>query len=193
MSRSIAHSIEHSILSPAATSDDVRAGCALAQELHALAVCVKPCHVILAAQELKGSHVSVVTVVGFPHGGSVSAVKAVEASEACSEGAQELDMVVCLGAVLAGEWRCVENDIAAVVAAAHPYRAKVKVICECGLLPDDATKIELCQVAVDAGAHFVKTCTGYGLLPQGDDSYRSAAPPSTMSNCCALRLRPRWA
>lgn len=167
---SIARSIDHSILAPTATADDARAGCELALELHTAAVCIKPCHVMLAAKLLGDAHPTVATVIGFPHGGAVSSVKAVEASEACGEGARELDMVVNLGAVLAGDWKAVENDIAAVVAAAHPYRACVKVIFESGLLPDEATKITLAQVSIDAGAHCLKTCTGFAVVPGEDGS-----------------------
>lgn len=174
MSRSIARCIDHSVLSATATAADVRAGCELATELQTATVCVKPCHVTLATRLLDGSHAAVATVIGFPHGGSVTSVKSIEASEACGEGARELDMAVNLGAVFAGDWQAVESDIAAVVAAAHPYRVAVKVIFECGLLPDDATKIELCRVAVDAGAAFLKTSTGFGLLGLPDGSFRTS-------------------
>jgi deoxyribose-phosphate aldolase len=160
--------IDHAVLQPTQTDDDVRAACALCAELGTASVCVKPSHVPLAAECLRGSSVLVSTVIGFPHGGTTTETKVAEIELACRQGAKEVDMVANIGKVLSGDWRYVEADICAVVAAARRGGAITKVIFETGLLPNDDVKIRLCKISEAAGAAFVKTSTGFGYVKQAN-------------------------
>jgi deoxyribose-phosphate aldolase len=165
---SVVKLIDHSVLQPTYTDDDVRAACAMCHELGVASVCVKPSHVSLAAECLRGSSVLVTTVIGFPHGGTTTETKVAETQLACQQGAREVDMVVNIGKVLSGDYAYVEQDIRAVVEAARRGGAITKVIFETGLLPDDDTKIRLCSICESAGAAFVKTSTGYGFIKRSD-------------------------
>lgn len=160
--------IDHAVLHPTQTSEDVKAACELCKELGVASVCVKPSHVALAAELLEGSSVVASTVIGFPHGGTSTAAKVSETLAACDDGAREVDMVVNIGQALAGEWKAVGADIAAVVEAAKDKGVITKVIFETGLMPDDDTKKKLCELSEAAGAAFVKTSTGFGFV-KGDD------------------------
>lgn len=162
MNASVVAMIDHSVLQPTASDADVRDACRLCREVGVASICVKPCYVPLAAAELAGSTVKVSTVIGFPHGGQATAIKAAETHRACQEGAVEVDMVANLGKAMAGDWSYVEADIRAVVDAARAHGAITKVIFETGLLPNDDVKIGLCRASETAGAAFVKTSTGYG-------------------------------
>jgi deoxyribose-phosphate aldolase len=168
MSVAILRQIDHAVLQPTQTAGDVRAACQLCLELGTASVCVKPSHVRLAAELLAGSAVVVSTVIGFPHGGTSTASKLAEAAQSCQDGAVELDMVINLGWALGGELEQVEAEIAAVVAAARAHGAMTKVIFETGLLPNDDLKRQLCQASERAGAAFVKTSTGFGMLKHED-------------------------
>lgn len=156
----LAKVIDHSLLRPELTEADVTAGCELAAHYHVATVCVKPCHVTLAKQLLKDSDVKVSTVVGFPHGGSLTNIKVAEARQAMDDGAVELDMVLNIGQLRSGKYEYVGNDIQAVCEAAHAHGAKVKVIFENAFL-SDAEKITACKLAEAAGADWVKTSTGF--------------------------------
>lgn len=155
----LARRIDHTLLRPDATGADVDRLCAEACAFGFAAACVQPVFAARATRRLAGSGVGLCVVVSFPHGASSSAVKAVEARRAVEDGADEVDMVLALGALRAGEHAAVRDDIAAVVAAAA--RARVKVILETALLTDAEKEIGA-RLAVQAGAHFVKTCTGFG-------------------------------
>ncbi len=155
----LAKTIDHSLLRPELTEADVIAGCALADKYHVASVCVKPCHVKLAKQQLAGSDVAVGTVVGFPHGNATMATKVFEAQEAVAAGATEIDMVINIGELRSGHADYVRNEIRAVVNAAHP-RAIVKVILENAYLTHDE-KVLGCHLVEEAGADFVKTSTGF--------------------------------
>jgi len=157
----VARMIDHSILRPQWGERATLEGCDLAVRYGVVSVCVKPCYVALAVERLAGSAVRVGTVVGFPHGSHSTASKTFEADEACRLGAQELDMVVNIGAVLEGRWDCVEKDIESVVEAGHGHGALVKVIFENCYL-EDKHKIALCEICNRVGADFVKTSTGFG-------------------------------
>jgi deoxyribose-phosphate aldolase len=150
----------HSLLRPELTEQDVIAGCELAKKYHVASVCVKPCHVRLAAEQLAGSDVLVSTVVGFPHGSNLTAVKVEEARLAMDDGAVELDMVLNIGQLRSGKADEVRADIQAVCEAAHARGAKVKVILENAYLTDEQ-KVLACQLAEQAGADWVKTSTGF--------------------------------
>ncbi len=156
----IALMIDHSLLRPELTLQDVREGCRLARELTTKSVCVAPCNVRLAAEELAGSPVLVTTVIGFPHGYQATEVKCAEARRALDEGAAELDMVLNIGWLRSGAFDRVEQDIRSVVELAHQRGRIVKVILENCYL-DDGQKVEGCRIAERAGADFVKTSTGF--------------------------------
>ncbi|MEM9185988.1 MAG: deoxyribose-phosphate aldolase [Planctomycetota bacterium] len=156
--------IDHAVLQPTQTADDVRAACKLCVELGAASVCVKPSHIELTAELLTATPVVPSTVIGFPHGGTSTEAKVAETHAACRAGAVEVDMVVNLGAALAGDWGFVADDIKAVVDAAGESDAITKVILETGLLPDDQTKQKLCELSERSGAAFVKTSTGFGYV-----------------------------
>jgi len=155
----LAKTIDHSLLRPELTYEDVIAGCVLAARYHVASVCVKPYHVPLAVERLKGSDVAVGTVVGFPHGAHTTQTKVFEAQKALKDGAVELDMVINIGALRSGQIDYVREDIRAVVEAAKG-RAIVKVILENAYL-SDKEKVLGCKLVEEAGADFVKTSTGF--------------------------------
>lgn len=154
----LAKYIDNTLLKPAATTDQIRALCEESIEYGFASVCVNPVHVALAASLLKDSDVNVCTVIGFPLGANTSEVKAFEARTAAEQGADELDMVINIGALKAGDDETVRKDIEAVVKAGGGRL--VKVIIETFLLTDEE-KVRACKLAVAAGADFVKTCTGF--------------------------------
>ena len=156
----LAKVIDHSLLRPELTEADVLAGCELAALYHVATVCVKPCHVILAKEALKDSDVIVSTVVGFPHGSNLTAIKVAEAQLAMDEGALELDMVLNIGQLRSGEYDFVRDDIKAVCDAAYERGVKVKVIFENCYLTDEE-KVIACKLSEEAGADWVKTSTGF--------------------------------
>lgn len=155
----LAKTIDHSLLRPDLTEAEVAAGCELAHRYHVASVCVKPCHLRLASRILERSDVLVSTVIGFPHGSNTTETKVFEAREAVENGAAELDMVLNIGELRSGNADYVREDIRAVVDAVKG-RAIVKVILENAYLTE-AEKILGCQLAEQAGAHFVKTSTGF--------------------------------
>jgi deoxyribose-phosphate aldolase len=155
-----AKTIDHSLLQPQLTDAEVLAGCQLAAKYHAASVCVKPYHVRLAAEALRGSTVVVSTVVGFPHGSSTLETKLAEANQALQEGATELDMVLNYGALRSGRREDVQKEVKAVCDLAHSRNAKVKVIFENAHLSDEQ-KIAACRLCDEAGADWVKTSTGF--------------------------------
>ncbi len=159
--RAVARLIDHTLLKPEATPDQVRALCADARRHGFAAVCVNPVRVALAARELAGSAVAVASVAGFPLGASLPEVKSSEAARAIADGAREVDMVMDIGALKAGELVAVEADVRAVADACRVTGALLKVIIEAALLTDEE-KVRACAVARLAGAHFVKTSTGFG-------------------------------
>ena len=154
----LAKMIDHTILKADATEAAVRKLCAEAREYEFASVCVNSCHAQLVAEQLAGSDVLTCVVVGFPLGAMSTAGKVAETQVAVQEGAQEIDMVINVGAIKDGRWDFVTADIAAVVEAAKP--AIVKVILETCLLTDEE-KVKACQASVAAKAAFVKTSTGF--------------------------------
>ena len=164
---SIVALIDHAVLQPTQTDDDLREACRLCVDVGVASVCVKPSMVPLATELLAGSKVVPSTVIGFPHGCTTIGTKVCETEIAVIQGAREVDMVVNIGRALAGDWRFVGDDIRAVVEAAKANGAITKVIFECGLLPNDDVKRRLCELSEAAGAAFVKTSTGFGMV-KGD-------------------------
>lgn len=154
----LAGTIDHSLLKPMLTLDEVVAGCRLAAEYEVVSVCVRPADVALAAAELDGTSVAVGTVVSFPHGHSATSVKVAESERALEDGATELDMVLNIGWLLSGRHDDVQEDIAAVVEVSGD--ALVKVIFENAYLSDEE-KIVACRLTEAAGADYVKTSTGF--------------------------------
>lgn len=150
--------IDHTLLKPDATPEQIRRLCTEADENGFASVCVNPAYVPLAAELLKDSAVNVCTVIGFPLGMNATAIKAAEALKAVQDGADELDMVIQVGQLKSGNLAYVEDDIRAVVEASGGRL--VKVIIETALLTDEE-KVTACQLAQRAGADFVKTCTGF--------------------------------
>ncbi len=157
---SIAALIDHTILKPDATREDILKVCREAREYHFASVCVNPYWVPLVARELAGSGVKVCSVVGFPLGATTTDAKVAETAGALRNGAQEIDMVINVGALRSGDFDAVKNDIQQVVRVAHQAGAIVKVILETALL-DDTQKTTASKLAKAAGADFVKTSTGF--------------------------------
>ena len=149
--------IDHTNLKPAATRSDIEKLCAEAREWDFASVCVNPCNVALCKELRAGSDVMTCTVIGFPLGQNTTAVKVAETKEAYAMGCDEFDMVINVGKLKDGDTDYVKNEIAAVVEAAKPRT--VKVIIETGLLTDEEKTVAT-RLTCEAGAHFVKTCTG---------------------------------
>ena len=152
--------IDHTLLKPEAAESDIKKLCAEAVEFGFASVCVNPSWVKKAAGFLKGSGVPVCTVIGFPLGATLPDVKAYEARRSIFNGAREVDMVINIGALKSGDDCLVEDDIRAVVVAAHENAILCKVIIETALLTDEE-KVRACLAAKNAGADFVKTSTGF--------------------------------
>ncbi len=152
--------IDHTILKPNATEEQVRQLCLEAREFSFATVCINPTWIPMAAEILRGSPVKVCTVIGFPLGATFAEVKAFEAQRCANLGATELDMVINIGALKSRQYDLVQDDIAAVVDAAHPLGASVKVIIEAAYLTDEE-KVEACVLSKAAGADYVKTSTGF--------------------------------
>ncbi len=178
--QTVARAIDHTVLKPEATPDQIAKLCAEAKKYEFAAVCVQPCHVELAAKQLAGSPVRVATVVGFPNGATLTSAKAFEAGETARLGATEVDMVINVGQLKAGNRQYVEDDIRAVAEASHKNGAILKVIIEtCLLTPDEKTAA--CELSVKAGADFVKTSTGFstaGATPEDVALMRSVVGPN---------------
>jgi deoxyribose-phosphate aldolase len=162
--------IDHALLHPTLTDDQMRAELATLRRFKLASVCIKPYAVPLAVEMLKGTGTATGTVIGFPHGSSVPAVKAAEARQAFADGAHDVDMVVNIGKVLSGEWAFVRDDIKAVLQVAREHSGILKVIFETDYLTDDTVKIRLCEICSELGVDFVKTSTGFGFVKQPDGS-----------------------
>jgi len=175
----IAKMIDHSLLNPVMTDEQLEEGCQVALDYNVASVCIKPYYLKRCAEVLAGSTVKSSTTIGFPHGGHTTAIKVAEAEQALDDGGQELDMVVNVGKVLSGDWDFVRADIKAVVDLAHARGQIVKVIFENYYLEDDH-KIRLCEICGEVGADFVKTSTGYadgGATIEDLELMRKHSPP----------------
>ena len=157
----MAKMIDHSLLNPTFTVDDLERGIQLALDYDVASVCIMPYYLRRCAELLRGSRVNASTTIGFPHGGHTTAVKLAEARQALAEGCQELDLVVNISKVLSGDWAYVSADVSSVIEAAHAAGQQVKVIFENCYL-NDAQKIRLCEICGELRADWVKTSTGYG-------------------------------
>jgi len=157
----IAKMIDHSLLNPTLTAEQLEQGIRTALQYDVASVCILPYYLGRCAELLQGSSVKASTTVGFPHGGHATSVKVAEADKALEDGGQEIDFVVNLSQVLSGRWDYVRDDIAAVTGAVHARDQKVKVIFENCYL-NDAQKIRLCEICGELRCDWVKTSTGYG-------------------------------
>ena len=158
--RRLARVLDHSVLSPVHTEEEVFKGARVVREFGVRTIIVKPSYVKLAVRLLQDAPVHVGTVIGFPHGGETVRMKATQVREMRAAGAVEFDMVINVGAMREGRERVISREVEAAVTAARG--GVVKVILETGYL-DDQQKVRAAQLAAEAGAHFVKTSTGYGL------------------------------
>lgn len=157
----LAAMIDHTALKADTTPDAIDNLCAEAREFRFASVCVNSSNVARCAEALKGSGIPVCSVVGFPLGATISSVKAFEAKEAIEAGAREIDMVINIGALKAGDYVTVEEDIAGVVEVCHQRGALCKVIIEAAALSDEE-KVAACLLILEAGADYSKTSTGFG-------------------------------
>jgi deoxyribose-phosphate aldolase len=157
----IAKMIDHSLLKPELTREDIEKGCQLAMNYDVMSVCVRPCDIDFASGLLKNSTVKVTTVIGFPYGANITPTKVYEAESAIERGAVELDMVLNIGRLLSLDYEYVEKDIKNVTSLAHEKDVLVKVILENCYLTDELIK-RACLIAERANADFVKTSTGFG-------------------------------
>lgn len=171
MVHELAKMIDHSLLHPTLTDDELKAGCELAKAYNTASVCIKPYAVKQAAEWLRDSDVLVGTVIGFPHGNSSTAIKVAETEQACQDGAVEIDMVVNIGRVLGEDWDYVSSEIEAVQEVCSRHSAILKVIFENDFLPNDTFKIRLCEICSEIKVGFVKTSTGYGMVKGADGKY----------------------
>jgi deoxyribose-phosphate aldolase len=156
----IAKMIDHSLLNPSLTTQELEDGCALALRYDVASVCIMPYALRRCADLLSGSAVNASTTIGFPHGGHTTAVKIAEARQALIDGGQELDAVINISMARSGNWRYVHDEIAALTVVTHDGDARIKVIFENAYL-DDASKIRLCEICGEVGVDWVKTSTGY--------------------------------
>ncbi|KAJ6014313.1 hypothetical protein N7540_008904 [Penicillium herquei] len=166
----LAKMIDHSLLHPTMTDDDIIAGLNISKEYNVATACIKPYSIGLAKKELAGTDVEICAVIGFPHGNSSTECKVHEAIEAGMEGAKEIDMVVNVGKVLGGDWDYVTKEIKLINEAVTRTGAILKVIFENDYLQPEHI-IKLCKICTEMQVAFVKTSSGYGFVKQSDGSY----------------------
>ena len=174
----LAKTIDHSLLHPTMTDDEVLEGLRIAKRYRVATACVKPYCIPMALAELEGSDVLVCPVIGFPHGNSTTEVKVYEASAAAAAGGKEIDMVINVGKALGEDWAYVEDEIRQINEAVTEKKAVLKVIFENDYLQEEHI-IRLCKICSDIGVAFVKTSTGYGFVkqPNGFYTYKGATVP----------------
>jgi deoxyribose-phosphate aldolase len=200
----LAGMIDHSLLHPTLTDQELEDGCQLAVKYGVASVCIKPYAVLRAAELLAGSGVRVGCVIGFPHGNACTESKRYETELACRDGAVEIDMVINIGKALGGDWDYVEQDVKAVCDEAHRHGAKVKVIFENDYLgrggaglDGDSFKRRLCGICERAGADWVKTSTGFGFVKQPDGGYNyqgaTAHDLELMRSACSPKVQVKAA
>jgi len=163
--------IDHSILHPTMTDEDLRRECEVAKKYDVASVCVKPYAVKQAVHYLRGTDVLVGCVIGFPAGNSAIDVKVFETETACNDGAVEIDMVINIGKALQGDWDYIEKEIGTVTETCHKNGAIVKVIFETDYVNQKEDIIKLCQICTKVGADYVKTSSGFGFVKGEDGKY----------------------
>ena len=167
----LAKMLDHSVLHPSKTDDDLKRECEVAKKYNVASVCVKPYAVKDAVNYLKGSDVFVGCVICFPAGNSAIEVKRFETETACKDGAVEIDMVINIGKALQGDWPYVEKEIDEITKTCHKYGAIVKVIFETDYISEPKDIIKLCEICTKVGADYVKTSTGFGFVKGEDGRY----------------------
>ena len=176
----IAKMIDHSLLNPSLTTQELEEGCALAIRYSTASVCIMPYYLARCAELLAGTQVYASTTIGFPHGGHTTSVKLAEARQALKDGGQELDVVINIGKARSGDWQYVQNEIFDLTEIIHGEGARIKVIFE-NAYHDDASKIRLCQICGEIGVDWVKTSTGYapsGATLPDLELMRKYSPPA---------------
>ncbi|HKQ79934.1 MAG TPA: deoxyribose-phosphate aldolase [Blastocatellia bacterium] len=171
--------IDHSLLNPALTADELEQGCSIARRYAVASACILPYYLKRCAEILAGSGVKASTTIGFPHGGHTTKIKVAEAVQALDDGGEELDMVVNISKALSGDWSYVRADLKAVIDIAHERGGKVKVIFENSYLRDEH-KVRLCEICGELDADWVKTSTGYASSGATDEDLilmRKHSPP----------------
>lgn len=169
--KEIAKMIDHSILHPAFTDNDLEKNCEIAQKYNVATVCVKPYHVRIASEILRGSYVAVCAVIGFPHGNSTIKIKESEALQVINDGATEVDMVVNIGKAIQNDWNYIDNELKTINDVCIQNGAILKVIFETDFVTNDKNKIKLCELCNINQIAFVKTSTGYGFVKREDGHY----------------------
>jgi len=154
--------IDHSLLNPALTADQLERGIQIALKHEVASVCIMPFYLKRCSELLKGSGVQASTTIGFPHGGHSTSVKISETKQALADGGQELDVVINISQVISGNWDYVRSEIAAITELIHGANEKVKIIFENCYL-NDTQKIRLCEICGELQTDWVKTSTGYGI------------------------------
>ncbi|CAJ0552498.1 Ff.00g005760.m01.CDS01 [Fusarium sp. VM40] len=168
--REVAKMIDHSLLHPTMTDDDVVEGLKISKKYNVATACIKPYLIPLAKKELEGSDVLICPVIGFPHGNSSTAVKVFEADAAAAAGGQEIDMVINIGKALGGDWDYVAHEIRQINDTVVKQGAILKIIFENDYL-EEKHIIRLCKICSEIGVAFVKTSTGYGFVKQANGMY----------------------
>ncbi len=167
----IAKMIDHSILHPTFTDDDLRRNCEVAKKYGTATVCVKPYHTSMAKELLNNSNVAICAVIGFPHGNSTSSIKVAEAMQVIADGATEVDMVINIAKALQGDWDYIDNELKMVSEVCLKSKVILKVIFETDFVVKDDDKIRLCQLCEKNKVNFVKTSTGYGFIKDDNGKY----------------------
>src|SRR5271165_1922733 len=176
----IAKMIDHSLLNPALTVEELEAGCQVALRYNTASVCIMPYYAARCADVLRGSTVHPSTTIGFPHGGHHTAIKLAEVQQALKDGATELDMVINISKAKSGDWDYVSREIKELTGATHAGGARINVIFE-NAYQDDAAKIRLCEICGEIGVDWVKTSTGYaatGATMEDLQLMRRHSPPA---------------
>ncbi len=192
LDKALARKIDHTLLKPEATPQEVKALCDEARKYDFASVCINPSHVSLCSELLRGTDVKVCTVIGFPLGATTTETKRFEAEQAIKNGAQEIDMVINIGLLKSGNYGYVFNDVNQVVLAAKRSDAVCKVILEIALLTDEE-KVKACIICKNAGADFVKTSTGFskGGATAGDVALMKYVVGSSVGVKAAGGIRSR--
>ncbi len=183
--KELAKMIDHSILHPTMTDEDLIRECAIAKKYDVASVCVKPYMVKQAKELLTESDVYVGCVIGFPAGNSTIGVKTFEAEAACIDGAVEIDMVINIGKALQGKWDYINEEIKAVTDVTHRHGAIVKVIFETDYITNNKDIIKLCEICTKVGADYVKTSSGFGFVKDADGKYDYTG--ATLANLILMR------
>lgn len=181
----LAKMIDHSLLHPTMSDDEVKAGCELSRDCNVATACVKPYSIRQAVGILEGTDVMTCAVIGFPHGNSTTGIKVVEAESAALAGAREIDMVVNNGKVKSGDWDYVRREINLINQATVAAGSILKVIFENDYLTTEEI-IKLCGICSGVNVAFVKTSTGYGFVKQADGQYNYKG--ATMEHLKLMRL-----